>query len=388
VLLGVYRTNKGKYQAARAYAGFVASVLLSAKSALRYDSAELDRTGTVDAHALGARLAMTLTSALPDVMLRARMEDGTLSRADVLRGEAKRLLRTPAGRATLGHFAEQWLNLSLVKSPPGGAGYVATTEDSALVARAAREEIGRLFESVVLDRPGKLEDFYMTDEVVPSHDWLAKTYGTTKGAQMVRAGAADRRGLLTRVGFSLHGAFADYLPLAHRGYGIKVTMLCGTIGALPDKIDTTLPPSAPDAMSSRQYFETLTERGICLGCHTAMNPYGYALSAFSVTGARLAKERVRSRSTMQMVDVDVRPAVTVKIDGADRAVSGATELSEVIGRSKQARACFAHRLDQFAVGVREEFLCGDEGTATLPADDRTLEDTILAYVGSAAFAAR
>lgn len=385
-IVQAYKANKAKYQAPKAYAGFLASVMLSAKSALRYDNAELTMAGTIDAATMGSRLAMTLTSALPDQALREKIADGSILKAEVRKDEAKRLLRTDLGRQTLRHFAEQWLNLSLLKSPPGAPSYVATNEESALVAAAARQEVGALFENVVLKDGGTLRDFMSTDDVVPGHDWLAKLYGASKSNEVKRAGATDRHGLLTRVAFSLHGAYGDYLPIAHRGYGVKVTMLCGTIGALPDKVDTTLPTDAPDVMSSRQFFEKLTERGSCIGCHAAMNPYGYAMSAFSVTGARLAKEQVKNRKTLQMVDVDVREQVNVPVDTVSRSVADASALSDVIGDSDQAAACFAHRFDQFAVGVKEDFLCSDDEKA--PSNTLSLQDTILDYVTSSAFSAR
>jgi hypothetical protein len=388
-LVAVYKANKGKYQAPRAYAGFVASLLLSARSGLRLDSAERGATGKVDAQALGARLATTLTSGLPDAPLRAKMKDGSILQEPVLRAEAKRLLRTPQGRATLSHFAQQWLNVALVKSPPGRTGFVASDEQSALVAEAAREEVGKLFEHAVLDGGKSLEGFYAGDEVVPAHDWLAKLYGTPRGEGVARAAAPGRRGLLTRAAFHLHGAFADYLPLAHRGYGVKVTMLCGTIGAFPDSVDTSLPASAPDVLSSRQYFETLTEQGVCMSCHADMNPWSYPLSAYSVTGELLARESVRNRKTGQMVQVDVRPTTALPLDGATVTVADAGEMSAAIGRSREARACFAARLDQFAVGVPDGGHCGVQAASdALGAGKGTLEDAILAYVNSAAFAMR
>ena len=384
-LMDTYKANKGKYMSAKAYGGFIASVLLSAKSAMRYDSAELNKSGTVDAKTMGARLAITLTSGLPDSDLRAKIEDGSIVKTAVLNSEGKRLMRTASGRETLRRFVDQWLNLTLLKTPPAAAGYVATAADSALVGKAARYEIGQLFEKTVLDKAGTLSDFMTTEEVVPSNDWLAKIYGASKGTEAVRA--ADRRGILTRVAFQLFGDYGDYLPIAHRGNNVNATMLCGDIPA-PPKVDTTLPPNTPDVLSSRQYFEVLTEQPKCIGCHAYMNPYGYAMSAFSVTGARLPKEKVRNTKTMQMVEVDTREAVTVKLDSGDKAVTDASALSEALGTSDQARACFAHRFDQFTVGVKEDFVCAGDDAKKAPTNDLTLEDTLLSYVASSAFSAR
>ncbi len=389
-LVDTYKSNKTKYQEPKAYAGFVASALLSAKSALRFDSAEFDMQGNIDGHSLGARLAITLTGGLPDAGLRAKIDDGSIVEVDTLKSEAQRLMRTPAGRETLRHFAHQWLNIAELKSPPGAPGFVPTTADSELMAKAAREEIGRLFENAVLDKGGKLEDFFGTNEVVPAHDWLAKLYGTQTGTELEQTTRDERQGLLSRVAFNLHGAFAPYLPLAHRGYGVKVTMLCGSIGALPDMIDTTLPSTAPEVMSSRQFFEVLTEQGSCKGCHAAMNPYGYAMSAFSVTAEHLTRETVKNRMTEAMEDVDVLESVRLRLDGSEQEISDASALSVALGQSAQAKACFAHRLDQFVVGQQEEFLCSDDddGAAIPAVDDLSLEDTILAYVVSSAFSAR
>jgi Protein of unknown function (DUF1588)/Protein of unknown function (DUF1592) len=387
-IMDSYNVTKGKYQAPKAYAGFIASVLVSAKSAMRFDSAELDMQGTVDAKTIGSRLAMTLTSGLPDAALRSKIEDGSIVDFDVRKEQGKRLLRTPAGRATLRHFADQWLNLAGLKSPPGAAGYVATQAESALVDLAAREEIGKLFENVVIEQGGQLGDFFGTKDVVPSHDWLAKIYGTSKGSDITPAVASERGGILSRAAFNLYGAVGDYIPLAHRGYGIKVTMLCGTIPPLPDKVDTTLPTNAPDIMSSRQYFETLTQTGVCNGCHEIMNPYGFALSDFSVTGAHLVTEKVKNHKTNQLVDVEVRADVSLMVDGGMRDVPNAAALSDVLGQSDQARACFSHRLDQYTVGRQEAFLCDSDSDITLPKNDLNLEDTILAYITSSAFSAR
>lgn len=385
-IMETYNVTKGKYQAPKAYAAFVASVLASAKSAMRFDNAEFDAKGTVDAATIGSRMAMTLTSGLPDATLRAKIADGSILDIDVRKEESKRLMNTPAGRATLAHFADQWLNLAELKSPPGKAGYVATREESNAVALAAREEIGKLFEKAVTSG-GQLIDFYGTTEVRPSHDWLAKIYGTAKGTNLTAAGAA-RTGILSRAAFNLYGDFGEYIPLAHRGYAIKVTMLCGSIPPLPDNVDTTLPATAPDVMSSRQYFETLTQVGACNECHKIMNPYGFALSDFSVTGERLVMEKVKNRKTNALVDVGLNSEVSVMMDGSMRDVTDAASISKTLGESDQARACFAHRYDQFAVGQKEDFLCDEEGMENLPKNNLSLEDTIAAYVASSAFSAR
>jgi hypothetical protein len=387
-LLTAHREHRRDHGERKAFAAFLASSLLSARSVLRFDSAEFDRRGTVDAQTLGARLAMTLTSGLPDATLRAHIRDESILDPDVQRTEAARLIRTDSGRATLRHFARQWLNMQGVRSPPAGPGFVATNAESAALEEAARDEVGHLFEEAMLAEGGTLADFFATEKVVPAHNWLARVYGTPTTPRAVATTLPDRRGLLTRVAFHLHGAHAPYLPLAHRGYGVQVTMLCGSIGALPDEIDTTLPASAPDVMSSRQYFEILTETGTCQGCHAAMNPFGYALTGYSVTGARLQRESVKHRTSDRIEDVDIDETISLRLDGGERAVSSASDLSVTLGQSAQVEACFVHRFAQFAEGAREDFLCAGRATPPREGEALTLADTILAYVTSSALSER
>jgi hypothetical protein len=234
-----------------------------------------------------------------------------------------------------------------------------------------------------------LRDFFAVEDVVASHAWLGGLYGVQAGTALARTTATGRKGLLTRAAFHLHGAHSAHMPLPHRGYNIKVTMLCGTVGAFPDGIDVSLPANAPDSMTSRQYYSVLTDRPACASCHRDMNPYGYALSAFTVTGKRITTERTMHKVSKAFVDLPVDESASVPLYGASVSVAGASELSEAIGRSKEGMACFAYRFNQFAVGWKEEPHCGVAAAyKTLSQGSGKLEDAIIAYVTSSAFRRR
>ena len=202
-LLERFQTNKDDVGVEKAYGGLIASTLLSPRSALRLENV----TGTgddpresVDAHALGTRLALTLTGGLPDERLRAAMADESILKTETLREEANRLMESPMGRKALRHFAQQWLNVSLAKAPAPDDRFVDSDAESDRVAYEATEEVGRLFEETVLSG-GTLYDFFTTDKVAPSNPWLADVYGVEESDGFVSASSPSEKASSPEPGF-------------------------------------------------------------------------------------------------------------------------------------------------------------------------------------------
>jgi len=349
-----YASNKSTYGAQKAYASFISGALSSAHAFLHLENAERGRTGVVSAHNLAARTAFTLTGAFPDVALREAANSGALLNTANLSTQARRLMRLSSGRRALAHFAEQWQNVALVKAPPPKAGYLTTTSEVEALKNAARSEVGRLFEHTALDLTGGLEEYYSTARVVPSHSWLSTAYGIPVNNNPVTLASNDRRGLFNRVAFALHGDHTQYMPLPHRGYGILLTSLCGSIGAFPNGIE--IPVLPPATRSSREHYRDLTAAPICAGCHTPLNPIGNLLSNLSVTGLRLAQESVPNAQG-QTVQVPVNTADSVTIDGRSVALTNAMTFSDAVGASNDGKACFSVKFVDHALGKKTSATC-------------------------------
>ena len=155
-----------------------------------------------------------------------------------------------------------------------------------------------------------------------------------------------------------------------------VTSLCGFIGEIPDGIEPELPEDAPKVLSSSAYIKALTESGDCAVCHVDMNPYGVALSAFSEVGKYREIEQVPHIETGELEETAAETIATATIDNQEVTFNGATEMSEAIGNSRQAHACFVQRFTQFAVGEYYQSSCG---ITDADFKDTPLRDTILGH---------
>jgi len=349
-----YVTNRSTYGDQKAYASFISGALSSAHAFLHLENAERGKTGVLSAQNLAARTAFTLTGAFPDVALREAANSGALVNISNLSAQARRLMRLPFGRRALAHFAEQWQNVALIKAPPPRAGYLTSASEVEALKNAAKTEIGRLFEHTALDLTGGLEEYYSTARVVPSHSWLSTAYGVSVNSNPVTLTSNDRRGLFNRVAYSLHGVHTQYMPLPHRGYGIFVTALCGSVGAFPNGID--IPVLPPATRSSREYYRDLTSAPFCAGCHAPLNPIGNLLSNLSVTGLRITQETVPNAQG-QPVEVPVNTADSVMIDGRSVALTNAMTFSDAVGASNDGKACFSVKFVDHALGKKTSATC-------------------------------
>ena len=70
-----------------------------------------EKPGRLDDHALATRLALFLWNSIPDDTLRALADRGELSKPDVLRAQAERMLDDPKSRRFVEAFTDYWLDL-------------------------------------------------------------------------------------------------------------------------------------------------------------------------------------------------------------------------------------------------------------------------------------
>jgi hypothetical protein len=147
-------------------------------------------------------------------------------------------------------------------------------------------------------------------------------------------------GLLTRQAFlAAHAQSLDDSPV-QRGHFVRVRMLCQDIPPPPPTLQVTLPPPDP-ALTTRQRITAHTAGDSCRGCHTLMNPIGYAFEGFDAMG--------QPRLTDNGQPVDTSGELTVSdVDGSFR---GPEELAAKLAQSASARECFARQWFQFASGM-------------------------------------
>jgi hypothetical protein len=308
-LVSVYEAARVASDATTALTRAVSVILQSPDFLYATELGSPDASGKVIAllpQELATQLAFLVTGGPPDAELSAAAESGAISRREEREAQARRLLQTSGARAIWNTFATQWLELTQIDK---------------------LDKDASAFPKWTSERPRMLSD--------------AQTFFTGHVLDQ-KANFADllKAGLLTQPAFlAAHAQSLDDSPV-QRGHFVRVRMLCQDIPPPPPTLKVTLPP--PDqTLTTRQRIAAHTGGDSCRGCHTLMNPIGYAFEGFDAMG--------QPRTTDNGQPVDVSGELTESdVNGA---FVGPEELAARLGQSASARECFARQWFQFASGM-------------------------------------
>jgi len=125
-----------------------------------------EEPGELDAWALATRLSFFLTNSPPDPMLRKAAADGSLTKDDVLREHAIRLLGDEKNERFVAHFCDYWLNLRNINlTEPDENIY---PEYSGLVSESMVDETRVYFAEMIRENLGVMNvvdsDFAMVNQ--------------------------------------------------------------------------------------------------------------------------------------------------------------------------------------------------------------------------------
>jgi hypothetical protein len=173
---------------------------------------------------------------------------------------------------------------------------------------------------------------------------LAAFYGLPAPSSGFQKVEGTRPGILTRGAFlAIHGKANKSSPIL-RGVFIRDRVLCAPLPPPPPGVNTSS-ANAVATTTTRAFYENLTSPATCTGCHSAINPVGFALEGFDGQGA--------ARSTENGFPVNS----TGQLTAGDKAgpVSGPQQLAELLGDSATVRDClvrnwFRSRFRRFEVG--------------------------------------
>jgi hypothetical protein len=128
-----------------------------------------------------------------------------------------------------------------------------------------------------------------------------------------------------------------------RGKLIRLNILCGALGSPPAGAQA-LEPLGADA-TPRQRYEARKALPQCAGCHTLMDPLGFAFESFDGLG------RYRTQINGQPVDNAGQVAGTQSTNGT---VQGAGELGRLLSGSNEVATCFVRQWFRYAYGQSDE----------------------------------
>lgn len=336
---------------------------------------------TLDNYDLATRLSFFLWSSIPDDRLLDLAKAGRLRDERVLEREARRMLADPRASALVDNFGMQFLGLQDIQAfVPDKAKY----PDFNTTLREDMEE-----EAKLLVRNIFLNDRSVTELLSADYSYLnerlAAHYGVpgVSGSRFRRVTFApdEPRGGVLGLGAVLmttSHTFATSPVL--RGKWVLASLLNQPPSPPPPGVPA-LEPNAPSGrvLTGREQMEQHRTNPVCSSCHARMDPFGFALENFDVTG----RWRVKDEGG------PVNPDVSLP-DGA--AFSGPLGLKQrLVSRQDDFARSMTERLMTYALG---RSLAGADGptvrkiVSEAKADDYRFQSLVIELVKSAPFRMR
>jgi len=271
-----------------------------------------------------SRLSFFLTGAPPDSELFQAAENDRLQADQGLEAQVQRLLGSAVNREHVVAFYRQLYGLY-----NDGSADVPIASD---VLELAREESRRFIDDVTFGA-GTFRAL-LTEPTTWVNEPLARFYGypgvTGEQFRQVQLNPNQRGGLFTQQVFldaTSHGARTN--PVA-RGTFVINQLLCRHVPTEPVFTDPIQPPDGGTFTTTREQFTAETAAPTCSGCHSILNPLGFAFEHYDSVG------RYREQENGYAID----SSGTLSLTDAAGTFQNATELLAHIADSKDGQTCF------------------------------------------------
>ncbi len=276
---------------------------------------------------LASRLSFFLWSSIPDEELLTVATSGKLRQPVVLEQQVRRMLADPRSDAFVDNFFGQWLYLRNLKATVPDQQVFPDFDDN---LRQAFLRETQLFTGSVVREDRSVVDL-LTANYTFVNERLARHYGISGvyGEQFRRVTITDpaRRGLLGQGSVLTVSSYANRTSPVLRGKWI-LTNILGTPPPAP-------PPNVPpfNEMASGTVRERMVQHRsnpACSGCHSVMDPVGFAMESFDAVG------HWRTKDNGAPIDASGMLPDGTKVDGPASMISALAAHPELFVRTMTA----------------------------------------------------
>ena len=321
------------------------------------------------------RLALLFWGSLPDTTLTQAIKDGKLSTAADVRSQAMRMLADDRADAV---FSDFYVQLAQLEGLPNQTKPAPFTPD---VGRLLIEETKQFVNQTLRKGDGLLTTLFTTPVTYLNKD-LAAYYGvsgvTSTSFVATTMPAGRRAGLLTQGSIMANFAHGGESSPVLRGKFLLSQIACRPPQPPPDNVNTNLP--APDVnKTARQQLVELTGVSPCSGCHSFINPMGFALDDFDGFG--------RYRTANQAgVAIDASSDVVIPEDIKGH-YSGHDDFLRALAGSDTVRTCVSSKWFIYTHGrvPEDDDACSLSQAATAFQSDGNIRDLLLKITETPAF---
>jgi len=296
---------------------------------------------------LATRLSFMIWATGPDDALLDVAQSGALANRDQVAAKARDMLKDPRARVGLANFFSQWSGVSRLSVITKQTTLFPSFNDGLRTAMAA--ELPAFLDYLLFTGDHTLHTL-LTKPVAFVSGTLGQVYGLANaptGATPTMVDLPDaqgRSGLLTQAGFLSVQGHPDQTSPVLRGKFVRAMMLCDPPPPPPDTVNITLPEVSAGTTARDRFSAHAT--GSCAGCHSAMDPIGFAFENFDALGQYRAMDNGQA--------IDPTGEIIAPLDpGLAGTFSGVRELGEKLAASSQVTDCMATQWFRFASGRLE-----------------------------------
>jgi hypothetical protein len=296
---------------------------------------------------LASRLSFFLWSSIPDDRLLTLAERGELANRATLEKEVRRMLADPrATDALVNDFAAQWLNLRRVEEVVVDPDRYPNYDESLL--QAFKEET-ELFIASTLREDRSIADLLKADytfvnERLARHYGIPGIYGS-RFRRVTLPNHDQRGGLLAEGALLATTSYPDRTSPVLRGKWLLNNIFGLSVPPPPPTVDRNLetkPGAKPTTM--RERLAQHRQDPSCNGCHSVIDPLGFALENFDVIGGWRNVDELG-----KPIDASGATASGTKIDG----LTGLRAL--LLDQPEQFPRTVTEKLMAYALGRRLEY---------------------------------
>ncbi len=240
---------------------------------------------------LASRLAFFLWSSIPDDELLDVAIRGDLRQPEVLEQQVRRMLADRRSHTLLTNFASQWLHLRNLESVSPNMRLFPSFDDN--LRQAMRRETELLLESIIKEDRSVLDllasDYTFLNERLAKHYRIPHVYGNW--FRRVKLDDDSGRGGLLRHGSILTvTSYNTRTSPVIRGHWVLKNLL-GVPPPPPPAVVPALEDKTIDgSLSVRERLIEHRSNPACSGCHSLMDPVGFALENYDAVGRRRETE--------------------------------------------------------------------------------------------------
>ena len=289
----VQRTTTGKTEFEDSLRSALVGILTSPNFLFRIETPPPgDKPRPLGQWEIATRLSYFLWSSAPDQTLRELAAAGKLNNPDVLKAQARRMVRDPKARALAIEFGAQSLHVKDFDTFNEKNEALFPEFDTALKRDLYEETILFFLDFFQSDRPVA---WLLDSDSVFVNNRVAKHYGIpgVDGEQFRKVDGArryGRGGILALASVQAKAAAASRTSPVLRGNWVSETLLGEKLPKPPPNVPQLPETENSGSLTVRQITERHAKDPACWSCHQRIDPIGFTFEAYDSIGRKRTRD--------------------------------------------------------------------------------------------------